>query len=99
MNFTISIGAADLHQTDRWAGDVLRRTEQGLEDAIERGRNNAVLAALPLGSTCKGEELDRQEKTRIPRTEPTLENFYLPDYGTNNHSQLALCIGRANAVY
>jgi diguanylate cyclase (GGDEF)-like protein len=47
LNFTVSIGAAELHPVDRWAGDLLRRVEQGLEDAIERGRNNAVFAAPP----------------------------------------------------
>lgn len=47
LNFTVSIGAADLQARDRWAGDLLRRAEQGLEDAIERGRNCAVFAAPP----------------------------------------------------
>ncbi len=47
VGFTISIGASELHPSDRWVGDMLRRTEQALDDAIERGRNNAVLAAMP----------------------------------------------------
>ena len=47
VKFTVSIGATELQTTDRWAGDLLRRAEQGLEDAIERGRNNAVFAAPP----------------------------------------------------
>jgi len=47
VNFTVSIGAAQLHTTDRWAGDLLRRVEQGLDDAIERGRGNAVFAEPP----------------------------------------------------
>jgi len=47
INFTVSIGATELHPTDRWAGDVLRRVEQALEDAIERGRNQAVFAVPP----------------------------------------------------
>jgi GGDEF domain-containing protein len=47
IKFTVSIGAAELHATDRWAGDMLRRVEQGLEDAVERGRNQAVFAAPP----------------------------------------------------
>lgn len=47
VNFTVSIGAAELHPTDRWAGDLLRRVEQGLSDAIERGRNQAVFASPP----------------------------------------------------
>jgi diguanylate cyclase (GGDEF)-like protein len=47
LNFTVSIGTAALHDTDRWAGDLLRRVEQGLEDAIERGRGQAVFASPP----------------------------------------------------
>jgi PleD family two-component response regulator len=47
INFTVSIGATELHPTDRWAGDILRRVERGLEDAIERGRNQAVFAVPP----------------------------------------------------
>lgn len=47
LNFTVSIGAAELHGTDRWSGDLLRRVEQGLEDAIERGRGMAVFASPP----------------------------------------------------
>ena len=47
VNFTVSIGAGELHTSDRWAGDLLRRIEQGLDDAIERGRNQAVFAEPP----------------------------------------------------
>jgi diguanylate cyclase (GGDEF)-like protein len=47
VKFTVSIGAAELHPTDRWAGDLLRRVEQGLDDAIERGRNQAIFASPP----------------------------------------------------
>lgn len=42
VNFTVSIGAAELDFTDRWAADLLCRSEQALEDAIERGRSMAV---------------------------------------------------------
>ena len=42
VHFTVSIGAADIDITDRWAADLLRRAEQALEDAIERGRGIAV---------------------------------------------------------
>lgn len=42
VHFTVSIGAAELDITDRWAADLLRRAEQALEDAIERGRGMAV---------------------------------------------------------
>lgn len=61
LNFTISIGAAELHSTDRWAGDVLRRTEQALEDAIERGGNIAVLVEPPLGATNDADRSGQQE--------------------------------------
>jgi len=47
VRFTVSIGATALHATDRWAGDLLRRAEQGLDDAIERGRSIAVFATPP----------------------------------------------------
>src|SRR5690606_9595936 len=47
VNFTVSIGVANLAPTDRWGGDLLRRAERGLDDAIERGRNTAVLADIP----------------------------------------------------
>ena len=47
LNFTVSIGAAEIGGDDRVAGDVLRRAEQALEDAIEQGRSRAVLGAVP----------------------------------------------------
>jgi diguanylate cyclase (GGDEF)-like protein len=47
LNFTVSIGAAEVSATDRWAGDMLRRVEQALEDAIESGRGQAVMATPP----------------------------------------------------
>ena len=47
VNFKVSIGAGALDTHDRWAGDLLRRVEQCLEDAIERGRNQAVFAEPP----------------------------------------------------
>jgi len=61
LTFTISIGAAELHSSDRWAGDLLRRTEQALEDAIERGGNIAVLAEPPIASIGSLEIPDSQE--------------------------------------
>ncbi len=47
VKFTVSIGTTELDASDRWAGDMLRRAEQALEDAIERGRGCAVLGAPP----------------------------------------------------
>ncbi len=48
LRFTVSIGCAQMHAVDRWVGDMLRRAEQGLADAIERGGNCAVFAAVPM---------------------------------------------------
>lgn len=50
LNFTVSIGAAEAHPVDTWAGDTLRRCTQALEDAIENGRDTVVLANARLGS-------------------------------------------------
>lgn len=48
IHFTVSIGCAEMHAVDRWAGDMLRRVEQGLSDALERGGNCAVFATVPV---------------------------------------------------
>ena len=47
VNFAVSIGVTEMDGADRWAGDMLRRAEQGLEDATERGRGIAILATPP----------------------------------------------------
>jgi diguanylate cyclase (GGDEF)-like protein len=47
MNFSVSIGAAEAHANDKWAGDTLRRCTQALDDAIDSGRDKAVLAMAP----------------------------------------------------
>lgn len=47
LNFTVSIGTAEVATSDRWAGDILRRTEQALDDAIESGRGQAIMAQAP----------------------------------------------------
>ena len=60
LNFTISIGAAAIHALDRAAGDLLRRAEQALDDAIERGRGCAILAAHP-GLLDVGEAVQQDE--------------------------------------
>ena len=65
VNFTISIGAAEIHALDRSAGDLLRRAEQALDDAIERGRNCAVLAAHP-GMLEVGEVVQAQTGDQSP---------------------------------
>ena len=48
LNFTVSIGVTEMHVVDRWSGDMLRRAEQALADAQERGGNCAVFVAPPL---------------------------------------------------
>jgi diguanylate cyclase (GGDEF)-like protein len=47
LNFTVTIGVAESHVGDSWAGDFMRRATQALDDAIESGRNTAVLALAP----------------------------------------------------
>lgn len=47
INFTVTIGAAELYPADKWAGDLVRRASQALDDAIENGRTTAVLAGAP----------------------------------------------------
>jgi hypothetical protein len=47
LTFAVSIGATEMHAVDRSAGDMLRRAEQGLADALERGGNCAVFATPP----------------------------------------------------
>ncbi len=47
VRFTVSVGIAELHLADRNSIDLLRRAQQALDDAIERGGNNAILAAPP----------------------------------------------------
>jgi len=66
VNFTVSIGATQLHNTDRWAGDLLRRAEQGLEDAIERGRSNAVFAEPPAPAPTHEEEMVSESEHFAP---------------------------------
>jgi len=66
LNFTISIGAAELHSSDRWAGDVLRRAEQALDDAIERGGDNAVLAESPSAPAENTGKSNQQEQFDNP---------------------------------
>lgn len=44
LNFTVSIGAAELGANDRWAGDLMRRSAQAVDDAVDSGRNTVVLA-------------------------------------------------------
>jgi len=48
LHFTVSIGCAEMHAVDRSAGDLLRRTAQALQDALERGGNCAVVALVPV---------------------------------------------------
>ncbi|MBM3513007.1 MAG: hypothetical protein FJX59_04750, partial [Alphaproteobacteria bacterium] len=58
LNFSVSIGTAEVATSDRWAGDILRRTEQALDDAIESGRGQAIMAQAP-----KPPHIDNAEAT------------------------------------
>ncbi|MGE3474901.1 MAG: GGDEF domain-containing protein [Rhodospirillaceae bacterium] len=48
LQFTVVIGGAQMHAVDRGAGDMLRRADQGLADALAHGGNCAVFAAVPV---------------------------------------------------
>lgn len=56
LNFTVSIGAAEMASSDRWAGDLLRRVEQAIEDAIESGRAQSILAQPPRAAFAEADE-------------------------------------------
>jgi diguanylate cyclase (GGDEF)-like protein len=47
INFTVSIGVAEMNKVDETGNDLLKRSERGLEDAIEQGREQAVMATAP----------------------------------------------------
>ena len=47
IHFTVSIGVAEMVQSDETGADVLRGAGQGLEDAIEEGRGTAVFETPP----------------------------------------------------
>jgi len=48
LTFAVSIGGTEMHVVDRGGGDMLRRAEQALADAQERGGNCAVLIKPPI---------------------------------------------------
>lgn len=60
INFTVSIGLAEMHVVDRWGGDLLRRAEQALADARERGGNCAVYATPPIHQPMDGDAMPDQ---------------------------------------
>lgn len=47
LHFSVSIGVAEMTSTDQTGTDLLKRAEQGLEDAIEEGREQAIFASPP----------------------------------------------------
>ncbi|MEQ8736831.1 MAG: GGDEF domain-containing protein [Rhodospirillaceae bacterium] len=47
VHFTVSAGVTEASRSDHTGNDLLKRVEQGLEDAIEQGREKAVFAASP----------------------------------------------------
>lgn len=69
LHFNVSIGCAEMHAVDRWAGDMLRRAEQGLSDALERGGNCAVFAAVPIHQPMIDQPAD-EEPTAAGDTPP-----------------------------
>lgn len=48
LNFTVSMGVTEMHVVDRGGGEMLRRAEQALADAQERGGNCAVFITPPI---------------------------------------------------
>jgi diguanylate cyclase (GGDEF)-like protein len=64
LHFTVAIGCAEMHAVDRWAGDMLRRADQGLADAIERGGNCAVFATVPVHQPVK-ESAENDDATGV----------------------------------
>lgn len=48
LTFTVSIGVTEMHVVDRGGGEMLRRAEQALADAQERGGNCAVFITPPI---------------------------------------------------
>lgn len=63
LHFTVVIGCAEMHAVDRSAGDMLRRAEQGLADAIERGGNCAIFAPVPIHQPAN-ETTDSEDASR-----------------------------------
>lgn len=47
INFTVSVGVAEMNNSDESGNALLKRAERGLEDAIEQGREQAVMAPPP----------------------------------------------------
>jgi|TARA_B110000438_G_scaffold301929_1_gene358111 PleD family two-component response regulator len=48
LHFSVSIGVAEMSSSDQSGNDLLRRAEQGLKDAIEQGREQAIFATPPV---------------------------------------------------
>ncbi len=48
INFTVSIGVAEMNKADDSGNGLVKRAELGLQDAIEQGREQAVMAPLPV---------------------------------------------------
>ncbi|MEQ8507531.1 MAG: GGDEF domain-containing protein [Rhodospirillaceae bacterium] len=65
VHFTVSAGVTEASRSDHTGNDLLKRVEQGLEDAIEQGREKAVFAASPQRAF--------NEDTKRENTAPTAE--------------------------
>jgi diguanylate cyclase (GGDEF)-like protein len=66
LHFTVSIGVTETCKADQSGNDLLKRAEQGLEDAIEQGREQAVYAA-PLQQAYSSEDLSSTELEPTPK--------------------------------
>jgi len=63
LNFTVSIGVAEMSKGDESGNALVKRAEQGLEDAIEQGREQAVMAQAPepISDSLEDEEVAPQD--------------------------------------
>jgi diguanylate cyclase (GGDEF)-like protein len=57
LHFSVSVGVAEMCKADQTGTDLLRRAEQGLNDAIEQGRQQAIFASPPPQQVGDGDPL------------------------------------------
>ena len=58
LHFTVSVGVTEVCRGDQTGNDLLKRAEQGLEDAIEQGRQKAIYAAPPQRAVDEGSQTE-----------------------------------------
>lgn len=66
LHFTVSVGVAEMCKSDQTGNDLVKRTKQGLEDAIEQGRERAVYATPPSPARPPDEAIEDTENSTIP---------------------------------